>query len=446
MRLFCYSRVGVISLLLAFLVSASYAWSKEDHEIFRLKDEVQLSEGHNATFYSFLGVRPSATQDEINKAYRKLSRSLHPDKARANWIARYNTPPKPSKTKAGAKPTVRVHKNKQPTQSEINKFDKDASARFERLSLVTNLLRGSDRQRYDYFLKNGFPKWRGTGYYYQRFRPGLGSVLLGLFIVVGGGAHYAALYLSWKRQREFVERYIRHARRMAWGDDGAIGAIPGLGGPVGSSNGGIQQHDYSGSNGEESMQWNRKQKRAMVKEKRKEGKSSGTSTPTYRQARMADKARNSGISTPVEADLTSGPVGAKKRTQAPNGKILIVDSVGNVFLEEETEEGEKHEFLLDPDEIPQPSITDTVLFKLPKLAYAQSIGRLMNGGQSTSDEALLDVTISGNDSNDGVGEQKQQENEVDALLHQAVPVNANAEARKRKIKPAKPRAKAPGEM
>jgi len=28
--------------------------------------------------------------------------------------------------------------------------------------------------RYDFFYKNGVPKWRGTGYYYSRFRPGLG--------------------------------------------------------------------------------------------------------------------------------------------------------------------------------------------------------------------------------------------------------------------------------
>ena len=28
--------------------------------------------------------------------------------------------------------------------------------------------------RYDFFYTNGVPKWRGTGYYYSRFRPGIG--------------------------------------------------------------------------------------------------------------------------------------------------------------------------------------------------------------------------------------------------------------------------------
>ncbi len=34
----------------------------EDHEIFRLKDEVQASEGSNVTFYSFMGLKESANQ------------------------------------------------------------------------------------------------------------------------------------------------------------------------------------------------------------------------------------------------------------------------------------------------------------------------------------------------------------------------------------------------
>jgi hypothetical protein len=329
------SRAAVLLLLVCFF-SCVLGWTKEDHEIFRLKDEVQHSEGSNATFYSFMGLKPGAGQDDINKAYRKLSRTLHPDKARSNWLATYNTPKRP-KSKDGAKPTVHVQKNKQPSQGEINKFNKEASARFERLSLVANILRGPERDRYDYFLNNGFPAWRGTGYYYQRFRPGLGTVLTGLFVFVGGGMHYLALYLGWKRQREFVERYIKHARRMAWGDEGGIGAIPGLSGTSTPTGGQTQTIPDS----EDSMQWNRKQKRAMEREKKKEAKA------PVKNAKAAEKARTDGISTPQEAEITSGPVGAKKRTVAENGKVLIVDSVGNVFLEEETEEGQRQEFLLD---------------------------------------------------------------------------------------------------
>lgn len=231
-------------------------------------------------------------------------------------------------------------KNKKPSASELKKFDTEATKRFQRLPIVANILKGPERERYDHFLRNGFPAWRGTGYYYERFRPGLWSVLVGLFIFVGGAVHYAALFLSYKRHQEFVNRYIKHARRMAWGDEGAVGAIPGLGGEEGTSAAAASGSDSQ----QESVQWNRKQKREMERRQKKDGKNPVKAA----KAAAAEKARTEGISAPVEAESpTMGPVGAKKRTIAENGKVLIVDSVGNVFLEQETEEGGRQEFLLD---------------------------------------------------------------------------------------------------
>jgi len=400
------------ALLLLLFVGTVLAWSTEDQEIFRLRDEVATHEGPNATFYSFLGVDPSASQDDINKAYRKKSRLIHPDKARQSFIASFSQPT--SKPKPGSKPGVHVQKNKQPSQREIKAFEKEASARFGRLGIVTNILRGPERERYDHFLYNGFPVWKGTGYYYQRFRPGLLSVLFGLFVVIGGGAHYVALYLGWKKQREFVDRYIKHARRLAWGDEGGLGAIPGLG-----TNGTATPPSQSENDGDEpqSMNWNRKQKRQQERESRRAGKNP-------KLAKAAEKARTSGISTPVEAELTSGPVGAKKRTIAENGKVLIVDSVGNVYLEEETEEGERHEFLLDVDEIVKPTINDTVLVRLPIWVYNQSVGKLLN--KQTQDAALAELI----DEDDQTAEE--------ATLQSATSANPSSETRKRKSK-ARPR-------
>jgi hypothetical protein len=261
-----------------------------------------------------------------------MNAKIHPDKARQSFVANYGKP-KPGEVKGkGAK----VHKK--PSQREIQAFYKAAEERSARLSVVVNILRGENRERYDYFLKKGFPKWRGTGYYYTRYRPGLGSVLVGLFVVMGGAAHYAALYLSFKRHREFVQRYIKHARQLAWGDNfSGIAGIPGVNGtPAGASASGI---DTPGGSGEEqqAQQWNRKQKRFQEREMRKQGKNPKTTKSIKKE----------GISTPVDAELTSGPVGSKKRVVAENGKVLIVDSVGNVFVEEQTEEGQMVELLLD---------------------------------------------------------------------------------------------------
>ncbi|KAF2185040.1 hypothetical protein K469DRAFT_708304 [Zopfia rhizophila CBS 207.26] len=388
---------ALLALVLCIFCAATAAWTKEDHEIFRLNDEVTKHDG-NITFYQLLGVKPSATQDELNKAYRKKSRQIHPDKARQAFIASYAL--KNKKPKGSKKPGVRV--SKQPSKKEIDAYMKEATATYQRLSVVAGILKGPSRERYDHFLKNGFPKWKGTGYYYARFRPGLGSVMLGILVFGGGGMHYFALVMGWKRRREFVERYIRHARRTAWGDDTGIQGIPGVSnGPAPETN--SQQWDEAP---DDMAPMNRRQKRMLDKENRKDKK-----------AQAAKKARSSGISTPVEVELTSGPQGAKKRIVAENGKVLVVDSAGNVFLEEETEDGVKQEYLLDPDEEPKPTIYDTLLFKLPKLLYRQSIGRVL--GSKAAEEPLL---------------KSEDLPEDEATLQSATSANPNGEARKRKAK------------
>jgi hypothetical protein len=302
-----------------------------DHEIFRVRDEVVAAEGTNVTFYDLLGIKPGASQDEITKAYRKKSARLHPDKARQIFVNEYQ---KLNKKKSKT-PGVKV--STQPSKKEIDAHMKKVTASYQRLSVIATMLKGAERERYDHFLRNGFPAWRGTGYYYQRYRPGLGSVLFGMFVVMGGGMHYFALLVGWRRRKEFVERYIRHARKTAWGDETAIQGIPGVdagAAPINTEQWEDKEEDKDGS--EEFTPRNRREKRAMEKDSRK-GK----------KVQAARKARVNGISTPTDAAIISGPQGAKRRIVAENGKVLIVDSVGNVFLEEELEDGTKGEFLLD---------------------------------------------------------------------------------------------------
>lgn len=302
-----------------------------------------------------------APQDEINRAYRKKSRLIHPDKVKQSIVA--SKPEATAEAKTGQKnkkPGIRVTKG--PSQNEIRDEVKKASDRFARLGIVTNILRGPGRERYDHFLQNGFPRWRGTGYYYARFRPGLGSVLIGLFVLGGGLAHYGAMYLNWKRQREFVERYVRYARRAAWGDELGIKGIPGVDGstvpPPPAATAGTEDGGYA---------LNRRQKRMQERESKKD-----------KDGKKTRGSRRSGTNTPMEAAAPAeGPQGEKKRVQAENGKVLIVDSVGNVFLEGENRDGEKEEYLLDPNEIMKPTIWQTVLFRLPIWVYATLKSRLL---------------------------------------------------------------------
>ena len=321
-------------------------------------------------------MKASASQDEIVKAYRKKSRTIHPDKAKQSLIA--------SKAKATSKPILGlknkkpgVHVNKAPTEIEIQTAVKKASERYARLGVIAEILKGPGRERYDFFLSNGFPKWRGTGYYYARFRPGLGSVLLGLFAFGGGLVHYAAMYVSWQRQRDYAERIIRDARRSAWGDDSGIKGIPGIDGVM---TGATASPPASLAQENGAAVLNRRQKRMQDRENKKDKdkktskgvRRSGTSTPT-----------------PLESESEQGPQGAKKKVQAPNGKVLIVDSMGNVYVEEVDENGERVELLLDPEEIPQPTFRQTVLFRLPLWTYHKIQSRIA-GVQSNYEQAELE--------------------------------------------------------
>ncbi|CAF9924545.1 MAG: hypothetical protein HETSPECPRED_005590 [Heterodermia speciosa] len=355
---------SVILVICSFLLPIAASWTPADHEIFRLRDEIAAAEGSETTFYAFLGVKSTASQDDISKAYRKKSRLIHPDKAKQSFIASRAQPTlKANSGQKKKKPGV--HVSKPPTESEIQAHVKKASERFARLGVVAQILKGPGRERYDFFLENGFPKWRGTGYYYARFRPGLGIVLIGLFVLGGGGAHYAALFVSWKRQREFVDRYIRHARRAAWGDEIGIKGIPGVDPDAVATTASPALGETSGGN----SSLNRRQKRMQEKESKKEKERIGR--------REKQPAKHSGTNTPLNAPQVeaTGPQGARKKVQAENGKILIVDSIGNVYLEEEDENGEKGEFLLDPNEIMKPTWRQTILVRLSVWAYSKALGR-----------------------------------------------------------------------
>lgn len=106
------------------------------------------------------------------------------------------------------------------------------------------------------------------------------------------------------------------------------------------------------------------------------------------------------MSTPLVSDTGTGPQGRKKRVQAENGKILIVDSVGNVFLEEGGENGGREEYLLDPDEILKPTIRQTLVVRLPLWVYAKVKGRFFATMDASKGET--DASSDNEDSDNGI--------------------------------------------
>ncbi|RIA86703.1 DnaJ domain-containing protein [Glomus cerebriforme] len=149
----------------------------EDHEIFTLVDDLEAYEGEGVNFYSWLGLESTATEKEINRAYRKLSLELHPDK----------------------------------------NPDAESKERFALLGAITRILRNPDmRERYNFFLKNGVPRWRGTGYYYNRYRPGLVTVIIGL-LALASFLHYVIMWIDYFQEKKRIRHYIKESREIAWG-------------------------------------------------------------------------------------------------------------------------------------------------------------------------------------------------------------------------------------
>lgn len=166
--------------ILCFIVVTIFGWSAEDQEIFKVNYELQ-QDYPGTNFYEFLklpnGVKSNLK--EINKQFRKLSVKYHPDKVKGGKAKK-----------------------------------KAAQRNYERLSVIANILKSSTKDRYDFFLKNGFPKYKNNRFLYDRFRPGLIFVFGFLFVVIGVG-HYVSLKISASQNRKRVQALIDQIKSFA---------------------------------------------------------------------------------------------------------------------------------------------------------------------------------------------------------------------------------------
>lgn len=173
------------------LLLASFAlayFSPTQLEILNVHYKIQPKETSkhtdSRTFYSLLSLEPSASDDQLERAYRKLSRKWHPDKF------------------VRADPKER----------------RRAERKFETLSLVVSILRDVDRRKsYDYFLKNGFPVWDEAKAMYvfkNKFKPNFTMVLafFALFSTIG---QIMILKLNKSQKNKRVEQILRDVRWKA---------------------------------------------------------------------------------------------------------------------------------------------------------------------------------------------------------------------------------------
>lgn len=205
----------------------NHNWSALDRELFLLNDQLKndvLLAGTPANFYSWLDIPRKASMDQITKAYKRLSRQIHPDKVNAVREKAYKQQQRElekRKLEAAEKnePLEELDPDtllKPLTASERKKEYKLATDRFTRLGLVYKILNDVQaRERYDFFLDHGFPKLKGADYFYSRYRPGVGFVLVFIYLFVGVG-HYVSLRITSSQHRRHMSNIISDAKELAW--------------------------------------------------------------------------------------------------------------------------------------------------------------------------------------------------------------------------------------
>lgn len=73
-------------------------------------------------------------------------------------------------------------------------------------SISTILKDPVSRTIYDAHLQKGIPVWRGTGYYYAKFKPGLGFVSVFLLLVASFVQYVSAWLIWWRNSRQLAEQ------------------------------------------------------------------------------------------------------------------------------------------------------------------------------------------------------------------------------------------------
>ncbi|KAL2915401.1 hypothetical protein HK105_205017 [Polyrhizophydium stewartii] len=174
-----HSLLCALALLLALLLAAGprpvRAWETEDQQIFDLQETLRSIEPAG-DFYSVLEVPRSASVADINRAYRKKSMLYHPDKTSDPKLRKLHT----------------------------------------LLTSMSSILKDDEmRKRYDGHLARGFPTWRGSGYYYDKYKPGLFTVVFFILFFVSV-AQYIVGWIFYYREKQRIAEHVEALNELSY--------------------------------------------------------------------------------------------------------------------------------------------------------------------------------------------------------------------------------------
>eukprot|EP00842_Homolaphlyctis_polyrhiza_P000180 jgi/Hompol1/1162/HPOL_004723-RA len=168
-----------LNLLLALVASLfckgvlGVSWEPEDHELFDLQDTLRELDAAK-DFYQLLQIPRTASETEISKAYRIKAKEFHPDKTTDERLRRIHA---------------------------------------LLTSVATVLKDEKSRERYDKHLARGFPVWRGAGYHYKKYKPGLATVVVFILLAVSA-AQLITAQLMYQRNKSRMAQYVEELKAL----------------------------------------------------------------------------------------------------------------------------------------------------------------------------------------------------------------------------------------
>jgi len=150
-------------LLFVLVIPAARCWESDEMDVFDVVEEV------NQNFYEVMEISPDAELSEIKKAYRRLSKVLHPDKNDAE----------------------------------------DADVKFRQLVSIYEILKDNGkREIYDRVLVEGLPDWRSPIFYYRRARKMSMLEISIILTAVISVTQYLMAWGSYIDNRHTLEEYL----------------------------------------------------------------------------------------------------------------------------------------------------------------------------------------------------------------------------------------------
>ncbi|OUM53813.1 hypothetical protein BVG19_g3134 [[Candida] boidinii] len=184
----------IIFFVLAFFTAIALCWTHEDIEIFEINESLKKeTKDPEMNFYKYLNLPsgPKSSYDQISRAFKKLSRKYHPDKYKPDF------------------------NNDEKT---INKQKKNWEKRFQNIGAIAEILRSENKDRYDFFYKNGFPTINDENeYVYNKYRPSFLITLAVIFVIISV-LHFIVIKSNNTQQRQRIESLINEIKTRAFGN------------------------------------------------------------------------------------------------------------------------------------------------------------------------------------------------------------------------------------